>query len=393
MPRKAFRWGRALRMDVAELTCRGRQEAWKWWERVTGTPCPKLTRSGIRVPVDRFCETAAYRFFEGAVSPETLTVLSRLMPDVCDEGLAAAEATCEGLFDLLGYRALCFGDPIDWHFDPVSGRRAPLVHWSRLDPLDPAEVGDSKVVWELNRHQWYVQLGQAYRLTEDERYAETFAGCIGDWMRTNPPGMGINWASSLEVALRLISWCWALFLFRRSKALCQELFLNVLEAISSHATHVERYLSYYFAPNTHLTGEALGLFYAGTVFPELRRAGHWRELGARILATEIERQILPDGVHFEQSTCYQRYTTETYLHFLILAAQNGVTLPTAVGEQIQRMCDFLLAIRRPDGSSPQIGDADGGSLLPLAKRAPEDLRGIFSTAAAVFGRSDYAWAA
>ena len=42
----------------------------------------------------------------------------------------------------------------------------------------------------------------------------------------------------------------------------------MLASIVAHAAHVERYLSLYYSPNTHLTGEALGLFYAGAVFPE-----------------------------------------------------------------------------------------------------------------------------
>ena len=57
------------------------------------------------------------------------------------------------------------------------------------------------------------------------------------------------------------------------------------------------------------------------------------------------------------------------------------------------MLDFLMAMRRPDGSLPEIGDADGGRLVPLAPRAPDDFSDVFSTAAALFNRADYAWAA
>jgi len=142
-----------------------------------------------------------------------------------------------------------------------------------------------------------------------------------------------------------------------------------------------------------LTGEALGLFYAGILFREVRPAQRWCQLGARILAEQSARQVLPDGVYFEQSTCYQRYTVEIYLHFLILAARSGRAVPAAVGERVRRMLDFLLALRRPDGSIPHIGDADGGWLLPLASRSPDDCRGVFSTAAVFFARRDYAWAA
>src|SRR2546430_16133232 len=70
-----------------------------------------------------------------------------------------------------------------------------------------------------------------------------------------------------------------------------------------------------------------------------------------------------------------------------------MAVPAVVGERVQRMLDFLLAVRRPDGSVPSIGDADGGWLLPFVRRAPDDFRGVFSTAAAWFGRPDYAWAA
>jgi heparinase II/III-like protein len=389
-----MRLGRLLTMTLSEVAYRGRQETAKWCDRlgVTGRT-ERLSDATAGALLEDFCRTAPARFFDGVAHEATPRFVAQHMRESYDETVAVADAVCRRRFDLLGYRGLTFGDPVDWHLDPIAGRRGPSVHWSRLDPLDPTRVGDSKVTWELNRHQWLARLGAAYRLTGDERYAETFAEDVRAWMRANPPGIGINWSSSLEAALRLISWCWAMVFFRGSKALSPELFGEMLGGIRAHASHVERYLSYYFAPNTHLTGEALGLFYAGTVFPALRPARRWRALGARILLEQLERQVLPDGVYFEQSTCYQRYTVETYLHFMLLAARNGVALPPTVGERVQRLVDVLVALRRPDGSMPAIGDADGGWLLPLAQRAPDDFRGVFSTAAALFGRSDYAWAA
>src|SRR5207237_4759604 len=105
------------------------------------------------------------------------------------------------------------------------------------------------------------------------------------------------------------------------------------------------------------------------------------------------QQVLADGVYFEHSTCYQRYTVDIYLHFLILTARNGLVVPPAVAARVQQMLDVLVALRRPDGSMPQIGDADGGWLLPLASRPSDDCGGVFSPAAAVVGRGDYAWAA
>ena len=50
-----------------------------------------------------------------------------------------------------------------------------------------------------------------------------------------------------------------------------------------------------------------------------------------VLADANDSLLKPMGVYFEQSTGYQRYTVEFYLHYLILAALNGVVIaPEAV---------------------------------------------------------------
>ncbi len=388
-----MRLRRIARMSFAEISGRARHEVSKWLDRRAD---PRRRGFGSPIPpalLDRCLEEMPVRFFPGAIDPRAPAILRERFPESAARIVAAADRTLAKRFDLLGYRGLSFGDPIDWHLDPLTGRRAPLVHWSVLDPLDATAVGDSKIIWELNRHQWLVGLGQAYRLTGDERYAPMFADTLRGWPRANPPGMGINWTSSLEAAFRLISWCWALSLFRGSAALSPELRADLVEGIAGHAARIERYLSRYFSPNTHLTGEALGLFYAGVLFPLLPAAPRWRRIGADILIRESERQILPDGVYMEQSTCYQRYTIEIYLHFAILATRNRISVPEGVMRRVASLLDALVTLRRPDGCLPQIGDADGGWLLPLEPRRPDDGSGVFATAAAVFRRGDYAWAA
>ena len=100
---------------------------------------------------------------------------------------AIADDACAGQFRLLGYRNLNFGRPIDWHYDPVHDRRAPLRHWSRIRYLDVDEVGDHKIIWELNRQQFLVTLGQAYAITGEERYARAALAYVTEWIARNPP--------------------------------------------------------------------------------------------------------------------------------------------------------------------------------------------------------------
>ena len=336
-------------------------------------------RSGDRVP-----------FFGLADRAASSAALRRHWPDAEAEIVARAERIARGEFDVLGLRGVSYGHPIDWHLDPVTGRRAPRDHWSRVPYLDYSAVGDHKVIWELNRHQHLVTLGQAYWLGGDERYAELFVEHVTTWMDENQPKRGINWASSLELSFRMISWFWALHYFRDSAALTAGLHARLLQSLYVHARHVETYLSTYFSPNTHLTGEALGLLYAGTLLPRFRRAHRWRAVGWRTLVERLRHQVRPDGVYFEQTTYYQRYTVDFYLHALLLAEANGIPVEAGVREAVARLADHLMYLTRPDGRTPMLGDDDGGRLVPLERSEPDDFRGTLAVAAAVLGRRDHA---
>jgi hypothetical protein len=350
---------------------------------------PRKLRSATEF-LEHFQRRTKPKFFAAFDDREgTLTELRKRWPEAESEIIAQADRISEGRFDVLGLHDLSFGDPIDWHLEPVSGKHVPSLHWSRLNYLDADVSGDKKILWELNRQQYFAKLGQAYWLTREERYAETFTNHIKSWMDQNPPKLGINWASSLEVAFRSISWVWALHFFKESPALTANIFLRALKFLYLNARHLETYLSTYFSPNTHLTGEALGLFYLGALFPEFKEAERWRDTGITILVTQLNRHVRPDGVYFEQSSYYHRYTTDFYTHLLILLGSNSAAIPAALAEKLQLLLDHLMYLTRPDGTTPLFGDDDGGRLVMIDRRPANDFRAALSTGAALFTRPDY----
>lgn len=355
---------------------------------------PARSVPGAADLLDYFRSRSEGKFFASFMSAgDTLTAWRQHFPNAESGIVGEADRIAGGSFDLLGFRNLSFGQPIDWHLEPVAGKRAPLEHWSRLDFLDSSVAGDKKIIWELNRHQYFVVLGQAYWLTDDERYAQTFVGHLESWIKQNPPKTGINWASSLELSFRSISWVWAFHFFKDSPTLTADVFLRALKFLYLHARHIETFLSTYFSPNTHLTGEALGLFYLGTVFPEFKEAQRWRETGQRILLSELDRHVKPDGVYFEQTSYYHRYTTDFYIHFLILLRASGAEVPAAVETKLTQLLEHLLYAMRPDGTTPLFGDDDGGRVMMLTRRAANDFRETLATGAALLGRQDYKFAA
>ena len=321
-------------------------------------------------------------------------------PDAARAAAMRADRMLGGTYDLLGYRGVhCTREGrVDWHGDPVHGRRAPRVFYADVPFLSP-EVGDHKIIWELNRHQHWLQLGRAAWLTGDPRYAQAIGAQLESWLADNPPFVGINWASMLEVGLRAISWTWAVhFLLADPKTpamapagLQSPWLIDMLLGLDRQLTHVERHLSYYFSPNTHLTGEALALYVAGTALPELAASQRWVDTGRRVLLHEIDRQILADGGHVERSMHYQRYTLDFYLLATLTARLGG---DDAAGDRFEeashRLAGFTRTIADPDGRLPLIGDDDGGMLWPIAGRAADDVRDSLAVAALVAGKPELA---
>jgi hypothetical protein len=374
---------RLSRMDRAELRERLRQEMAK---RQDGF----LSLLGFDFSRGQRTSTSAGEapFFFGPQTVEPiLNLLRARIPGYADGIVAQAEKVCRHSFDVLGYSELDYGSPINWHLDAVHGKQAPRKLFHRVRYLDFAEVGDSKVTWEINRHQHLVTLAKAYRLTGDRRYADEILRQWRDWRASNPYPVGINWASSLEAAFRSLAWLWTYHLLEGASGL-PEIRQEWLRGLALHGRHIERYLSTYFSPNTHLLGEGVGLFFLGVLCPELKSAKHWQTQGWKIILREAERQVQSDGFHFEQSTYYHVYALDFFLHAVVLASLNGISIPGRFEETIEKMLTVLCQLGRC-GPPPSFGDDDGGRLFDPRRNRREHLIDPLSTGASLFHRGDF----
>ncbi|HEY5546012.1 MAG TPA: alginate lyase family protein [Gemmatimonadaceae bacterium] len=385
----ALSLGKLRGRSASEFLDRARQGAARWLERRglgdIGEPRP------ARLFVQDAASSPAIRgaFFSSFDDRDaTLRALRSVDPAFESSLRARADRLLGGQYDLLGHRDLAFGNPIDWWLEPLAGLRAPNQHWSRIDFLDPTRVGDHKLLWELGRHNALVTLGQAWWCTRDSRYADHCLALLTSWLDANPPKQGVHWTSSLELSFRCIAWLWVLALV--DDVISPDLRRRVIGHLAVAGRHIERHLSTWFSPNTHLTGEALGLFAIGTALPQCREAMSWQRTGAGILLNWVDRHVRADGSYVEQSTWYHRYTTDFYLHFLVLAERAGIPVRSRIEPALGGLLEHLMWITRPDGTMPLIGDDDGGRLLFLDERTAHDTRTPLAEGAALLGRADLA---
>ncbi|MBI1749150.1 MAG: alginate lyase family protein [Acidobacteria bacterium] len=336
-------------------------------------------------------------YFRGSDRKKLRAAYERHFPRKIEQIRAEADAICAHRFRIFAYPEVQCGAGIPWRRDLVHGKETGLEHWSTQPYLDFEKAGDSKIVWEPNRHQHFFTLGQAYFLTGEEKYAEECLAQFEHWRRENPHLQGINCASSLEAAFRAWSWLWALHLLAGSRALTGERLALLSAALAEHAAYIANNLSTFFSPNTHLIGEGFSLFAIGLLLPELRGAEGWRETGRTILLEQSEKQVRADGSHLEQSSYYHRYATDFLLCAALLAERNACAFPPSYRERLARMCEFLQHTAWPSGAHPMTGDADGGRLLALEHHEPgvtnNDHRAVLSTAAVFFRRGDFHWGA
>lgn len=116
--------------------------------------------------------------------------VARLDPQVRASFSRQSDDAEQGLVALLGHEPLRVGRPPRWHREASSGTEAPRRHWSLIDHLDTTLVGDHKLLWELNRHQYLLAPAFCWLLDRDARRFELVQAHLESWLRENPPRRG-----------------------------------------------------------------------------------------------------------------------------------------------------------------------------------------------------------
>lgn len=318
----------------------------------------------------------------------TAELFKRLFPERVAQICAEAESILEHRVKLFG-REFDLGPRINWHCDYASGRSWALMHHT-LVPLVLGRGSDVRVVWELNRMHHLVELGCAYALSRDERYAEEFLRQIESWDEQNPPRFGINWAVAMEAAIRAINLMAAASLFRRSPLLTDGTIARLVRMLIEHARFIRANLEYsHLITSNHYLSDLIGLFAIGAALPGLRESARWARFAREQLIREMRKQVLEDGADYEGSTAYHRFALEIFALFFAISCEAGLEFPPEARDRLRAMFDFALHYTKPDGSAPLIGDSDDGRLVKFKERPAVDHSYLMSLAAVIFEDSSF----
>lgn len=307
--------------------------------------------------------------------------LERLEPPERDTIIAEAEAVLAGRYRMLG---IAFTEPlIDWHLDPQTGKRAPLVFGPDIDYRDPEIVGNVKNIWEKNRHHHLTVLALAWALSRERRYLAELERQLWSWATDNPFPLGVNWTSSLEVGVRLIAWVWIERLIRGTHEHDRLFGIRgkLWPAIYWHQWMIAEHYSHGSSSNNHLLGEMAGLYIASTVWPVFAESHRWRRMARDIMEREAAKQTFPGGLNREQAFSYHLFSLEFFLLCGLEGDRCGEPFPEAYLEGVRRMLEVIPLVTDVGGNLPRYGDEDQGMALQLRSAVSSRTDWLFRTGA------------
>ncbi len=308
----------------------------------------------------------ASRAYPAMVAPIDPSHYEACCPGDFSRILSDARNALEHRVEMLGSGPVELGTDIDWMKDFRTGISWPVAYFSDINFSSPDDPGDVKVPWELSRLQWLVPLGQAYLLTGEERYAQGARAIVEHWIDHNPYAETVNWASTMEVALRIISMTWLFHVFHKAIAWRDNAFrTKLLIALFLHVDFTERHVVSSEVNAGVYTVSAAGLVFGGLFFGRGKSAHRWQAQGWKMCSEEIVRQVYPDGVEFEGSISYHRLAMEFFLLPALYRLSLNLPVEGPYRERLVAMAHYTAAYTKPSGMAPIWGDDGGTRALPL----------------------------
>ncbi len=284
-------------------------------------------------------------------------------PDEVKKTLKTADEVCN--------RTFVFRHDWDMEKTNIPYHFATGIDWKKIP------FGDEEWCFMLNRHAYWVDLGRAYFLTRNEKYAREWVDQATDWIRKNPvddSASGMLIWRRIEAGIRCENWIKAFGYFKNSPAVTPGFLSLFLNSLYEHAGFIDRTFSGFSATSNWGVLEFQGLYNVALFMPEFKKAAQWREDALKHLQTCAALQVFPDGAQWEDSPMYHNEVLHCFLNVCLISKRAGVKLPDAFINITANMAMADVKWQQPDFHQPLSGDSDD-----------TDLRGILTLSAWLFG--------
>jgi hypothetical protein len=279
------------------------------------------------------------------------------------------------------------GKDYDWVTNPETGFKYDhKKHWTEIADFSK-EAGDIKFVWEKARFSFLYPIIR-HDFHFNQNHAEIALKEIVSFIDHNPINCGPNYRCSQEMSLRVLNWTFALYYYKESEELTEELFQKIMHNIYWHLKHVYDNINFsrIAVRNNHAITETMTLFLGGILFPFFPEAAKWKQKGKKWLEDEVAYQVYEDGTFLQFSMNYHRVVVQLFTWAIRLSELNGEKLNQTFYKRASASLHFLLnCMNLGDGHLPNYGANDGALFFPLNISEYRDYRPQLNALAATLG--------
>jgi hypothetical protein len=286
------------------------------------------------------------------------------------------QAVVSGKLSFFSNLEITLGLNYDWITNPDTGYRYDeKAHWLDIQDFD-SKAGDIKYVWEPSRFSHLYTIIRYDHATGKDCSKQVFSQ-IDSWMNANEINRGPNFKCSQEISLRALNWIFAIYYYKNSPYLTEELFSKIQHYLFWQIDHVYQNIDFsrIAVRNNHAITETLALYIVGILFPQFPNADRWRKNGKRWFEEEISYQVFEDGTFLQYSMNYHRVVIQLLTWGIRLAELNNDPFSRVVYERAEKSFKFLESSMNPEsGWLPNYGPNDGALFFKFGDEHFRDYR-------------------
>ena len=245
------------------------------------------------------------------------------------------------------------------------------VHFDGEIQWDFMPKDDPEFIYQFNRCQYFICLGQAYALTGDSSYAKAFAEQLLAWIQANPFNENTRqtvWRS-IEAGIRGETWVKAMSYFKDSPYITDELMEQFCECLKTHARYLMDSYQIFQVKSNWGVIESRGLLEIALALKDEKEAEKWKKTAVSRLEEGIRVQILDDGVQWEQSPMYHNEVFHCALEAIRLSRRYGYCMSDEFLAKIHKMAYANLLWKKPNHCQIAQGDSDETDLRDLLSQS------------------------
>lgn len=280
-------------------------------------------------------------------------------PDYVGRAQARAQRALSGPWTVLGYGETAVPVGRGWAEDAFHGHRWPDRYFPFVDFVAADEHCDVKVPWELSRLQPLIWLAERYLFAPEARdqCAARFTAIADDWINSNRPGFGPNWACAMEVAIRGLNLMLSAAVI--GDGLSAAMRERVVQSLADHYAFLRRFPELSDVPGNHYLTDLLGEVGLSIVVGTAGEFDH----AVEAFAEEADKQFEPDGCHLERAIVYHRLCADMVALAAAFAARQSGAAPDRILKVLERAVRFASFMADGTGMLPVLGDCDSGQIL------------------------------